>query len=146
MADDILASLGLDDSSDDSQDVDHLLPDSQDARGNGAGSQRAQDTTGLGRASERLDLQPGHDTSVPRIALAIPGSERPERPEVLNQAVSSSDVDSCESDDSDDSDDSDLDIDALLEDISENHSPPNGLPNDLRTHVAEGQASSGVPG
>ena len=29
---------GLDDSSDDSQDVDHLLPDSQDARGNGAGS------------------------------------------------------------------------------------------------------------
>lgn len=95
---------------------------------------------------DRLDLQqPGHDTSVPRIALAIPGSERrPERPEVLNQAVSSSsDVDSCESDDSDDSD---LDIDALLEDISENHSPPNGLPNDLRTHVAEGQASSGVPG
>ena len=94
---------------------------------------------------DRRDLQqPGHDTSVPRIALAIPGSERrPERPEVLNQAdSSSSDVDSCESDDSDDSD---LDIDALLEDISENHSPPNVRLNDLR-HVAEGQASGAPSG
>ena len=78
----------------------------------------------------RLDLQA--QTAVPRIALSHPSSEL-QRAQELNHtdSLSSSDVDSCESDDSD------LDIDALLDDISEHPGSPSNTSHFVRSQPSE---------